>query len=219
MPYIQPGKGNYFGFAPYSGTHDGGSVVTNPYAVSSSEGTSIFPGDVCVWTSKGTVKVAPTGGLSSAMTGVAASRHVAGDGSTSLQTAGLYTALTSRVVFLYDSPNQLFTGCDSSSGLIGSTGIFKIAAVLTTGVVGSAGPSATVGRSVMALGALSTAPMTATSSGLTYGGGPFKIIGVHPIETGFSSAAPGTGASTDVRKFIVQPTFIAAAPWVEAMTS
>lgn len=218
MAYNRPGVGNYFGFQPVQGAHDGGQIITNPYVVSSSEATSIMIGDVCVWTSLGTVKVA-TGALSSAMAGVAASRHTAGDGSTSLFTQGIYNAQSSKVVMLWDSPNQLFLGCDSSSGLIGTTGILKFAAVLTTGVVGSTGPNTTLGRSVMALGALSTQPMTASSSGLTYQGGPFKILGIHPMESGFSSAAPGTGNSTDVRKFILQPVLSLQAAWTGAATT
>ncbi len=40
--------------------------------------------------------------------------------------------------------------------------------------------------------------------GLISQGLPVRIVSLHPVESGFSSAAGGTGATTDVRKWIVK---------------
>lgn len=201
MAHIQRGKNNYFGFLPVIDA--GSNVPSNVYAVSSSEANPIGIGDVCVFTSMGTVKRA-TGASVASMAGVAGSFVIAGGGST----AALLNTQTSQNVLLYDSPHTQFVGCDSSSGLIGTTGLMKMAAILTTGVVGSTGPSLT-GRSVMALGALTTAAQS----------GAFKIVKLHPVEAGYSTDAPGTGAGIQVRKWILQPAFAANAGYSEAVTT
>lgn len=192
MPYLQPATNNYFGFMPATAP-----ARSRLYIVSSSEAGDIMIGDVCVPTSLGTVKVAPAGALATGiMTGVAASYVLAGTGVKA-------TPLTSQQVLLYDDPDQVFVGCDTTSGVYGpintSGGIWDFVAITTTGCVGSTGTNATLKRSVMTLsGVLTTVAVTA---------GTFKVLGMHPIENNVASSASarGTCTSSGVRKWLLKP--------------
>ena len=199
MPYLQPRTANYFGFMPYD-AQPGGQVQTNAYIVSSSEGTAIFPGDVCILsTTNFTVRAAPAGtlGTSQLMVGIAASFLGANLGSTGSTGTASNGPLSSQMVLVYDSPHQLFVGCDTTSGLFGSTGLFKNVIVLTSGAVGSTGPNTvSLNRSVMAISGLTA------SSGLY----PFKVIAMHPIEqNSWSTDANGAGVAASVRKYVLKP--------------
>lgn len=185
MPYIQPKKNNYFGFAP---AKQEDNIIANPYLVSSSEG-AIYAGDVVVVTTIGTVKSMVTG--TDPILGVAANHLAANAGSTTATYGDL-----AKMVSVYDDPEMIFVGAVSSSGNVASSMNFKSVAVLTTGVVGSTGPNTSLNRSVMALSGV-----TASSAG-----GPFKLIGLHPIEgNDFSTDAGSAGAATSVRKWLVVP--------------
>lgn len=192
MPYLQPATNNYFGFMP---AREG--ARTGLYTVSSSEAGDINIGDVVVPTSLGTAKVAPAGALATGIIlGVSASFLTAATGVKANPT-------TTQQVLLYDDPNQVFVGCDTTSGVFGpintSNGMYDFVAITTTGCVGSTGPSTTLKRSVMTLsGVLTTVAIT---------GGVFKVIGMHPIEgnVASSAAARGTCTSSGVRKWLLQP--------------
>jgi hypothetical protein len=192
MPYIQPKTNNYFGFMPVS-MSGGGTIECNPYLVSSSEGNAINIGDVVVQTSINTVRVItgafnPTSSM--AVVGVAASPLAANAGST----GALMNQNTSQMVLVYDSPNQRFVVCDTTSASAGTqTALYKNYAVLATGCIGSTGPNTSLNRSVQALSGV-------TSTAL----GGFHIIALHPIENGqYSSGGAGTAVtSSGVSKWI-----------------
>jgi len=204
MPWLQPATNNYFGFIP--AVSAGGQVQVNPYPVSSSEAGDINIGDVVVLTSLGTMKVAPTGSLASLMAGVSASYLAANTGSLLAK----LNSNTSQFVYVYDDPNQIFVGCDTTSGVTAASTAYAststenewighTVAVCTTGPIGSTGPSSVTHQSVMCLsGVLST-----------YGAntGVFKILGLHPIEGGQLSTAArfAAGAATVVRKYLLRP--------------
>lgn len=190
MPYNQPNKNNYFGFMPVQGI--GAGAVCNPYPVSSSEATKINIGDVVVLTSIDTAKIAAAGGLTGQCLGVAASVMAAGAGST----AATLRQNSSQLLLVYDNPDTIFFGCDTTSFAIGSTGMFKNYAILATGVTGSTGPNPNLNQSVMALSGASG------SSGLAF---PFKVIGLHNIDNTFSTAALSAVGSSEVRKWLLQP--------------
>lgn len=180
MPYFQPATANYFGFMPANGMDN---CPVNAYPVSSSEGV-ISAGDLCVLTSKNTVKTASTANAATAnVIGVAAQSFAANAGSTTI-------TATNRVL-IYDDPHQLYTICDSSSGVVGSSGIGLSYFICATGVVGSAGPSTTLLRSVMAI----SGAVHASSAGAV------KIIALHPMEN--NVYATGTTGAGNVRKWIV----------------
>ena len=201
MPYLQPATNNYFGFMPATA-----NARVNLYPVSSSEAGDINIGDVVVLTSIGTVKVAPISGLASGMAGVAASYLAA--------TAGILAAKlnsnSSGMVLVYDNPDQIFVGCDTTSAVAAASTAYASTStenewightvtVCTTGCIGSTGPSGTLHRSVMALsGVLST-----------YGAatGVFKILGLHPVENNTLSTAAlfAAVASSGVRKYLLKP--------------
>jgi hypothetical protein len=168
-------------------------VQCNPYLVSSSEG-AIFVGDVVTFTTLDTVRAvtgAYTPTSSGLLLGVAAQTLAANGGST----AATFAVNSSQMVLVYDSPQQIFVGCDTTSGVIGSNGIGKNYAVLATGCTGSTGNNTSLGRSVMALSGV-----TASS------GGAFKVIGLHPVESAMSTVAAATaGATTEVRKWLIIP--------------
>ena len=194
MPYIQKGANNYFGFMPV----EGGTIPSkvNPYLVSSSN-SQINRGDVVIITSSGvagTVASLTFGAAVSStwvMLGVAAQSMAANTGSTA---AWINTSST-QMLLVYDDPQQLFVTCDTTSFLISSTaGIGKNVGFLTTGPVGFA-PNATLLQSVQALAGNSA------SSGLYM----FKIVAMHPVESGYSTDQGGTGVAASVRKWIVQP--------------
>lgn len=191
MPYLQRATNNYFGFMPAQTGQ--GSLQINPYIVSSSEAGAISLGDVCVGTTIGTVKIAPSGGLSTGFAGVAASILGANAGST----AATMTVNSSQLILLYDDPNQMYVVCDTTSSIL--SGPLKTGfncGIVTTGVIGSTGVNSTLNRSVMAL----SATLASTSAVL-----PFKIIGLHPIESAYSTVAYATaGAASEVRKYLVQ---------------
>ena len=203
MPWLQPATNNYFGFIPARSL--GGEIQVNPYPVSSSEAGDINIGDVVVLTSIGSLKVAPTGGLASLMSGVAASYLVGGGGSLSAKP----NSNSSQFILVYDDPNQIFVGCDTTSGVAAASTMYASTstenewvghtyAVLTTGAVGSTGPSSVTHQSVMALSGIVSTHGADT--------GVFKIIGLHPIETSLSTAAwAAAGASTVVRKYLLRP--------------
>ena len=191
MPYLQPATNNYFGFMPV--TAPGTLIQCNPYLVSSSEASAISIGDVVCQTSIGTVRVitgAYTPTSSMATVGVAAMSLAANAGST----AATLTVNSSQLLLVYDAPNQVYVGCDTTSGVVGSqTGIFKSYKIAATGCVGSTGPSGTLARSVMAISGV-----TATVDGA------IKIVGMHPCEQQVwtSAAAAGTCTSSGVRKWM-----------------
>lgn len=57
MPYLRPQTNNYFGFIPH-----GEPLSVGVYLVSSSEGSAINVGDVCVQTSINTVRALTSAG-------------------------------------------------------------------------------------------------------------------------------------------------------------
>ena len=190
MPYLQPATANYFGFMPANASP--GEIMINPYLVSSSEGNAIYPGDGLVISTRGTVRVT-TGTWSSGIAGVAASFLAANGGST----VATLQSNTSQMVLVYDHPDQVFVGFDTTSGVLGSTKIGYNVPVLSTGATGSTGPNTTLNRSVMVLSGVDA------STGAVL---PFKIVGLHPVEKGvYSTVAAGTaGATGEVRKWLVQ---------------
>lgn len=197
MSYLRPAVANYFGFSPAEagGTHSRCHV----YLVSSSEASAIFPGDVVVYTtSKQTVRQsAGTTGEIGLMVGVAASKVAANEGSTSVSNPN---RLSTQTVLVYDDPHQLFVGCDTTSGVLGTTpGVGKSFAVL---LVSTATATLNdVDRSRMAISAV-------TASSGSDVGYAFRLVGLHPIENGFSTEAVNTASSSsEVRKWIVQPAF------------
>ena len=181
MPYLQPATANYFGLMPAAEV-----LSINAYPVSSSEG-QIAAGDLCVLTSRNTVKTASTAtgiALATPVVGVAAQFFGANLGST--------TITNTNKCLIYDHPLQLFAMCDSSSGVVGSSGIGLSYFVSGTGVTGSTGVNATLGRSVMAI----SGAVQASSAGQV------KIIALHPVEN--NVYATGATGAANVRKWIVQ---------------
>ena len=183
MPFLQPATANYFGFIPVTG--NGVEAQINAYPVSSSEG-AIAAGDLCVMTSRNTVKTASSASGSATaimVIGVAAQAFAANAGST--------TITNTNKCLIYDSPGQLFAISDSSSGAVGSSGIGLSYFVSGTGVTGSTGVNATLQRSVMAI----SGAVQASS------GGQVMIVGLHPVENNvYATGATGTA---NVRKWIV----------------
>ena len=218
MPFIQPATNNYFGFMPVQSY--GTLAPASLYPVSSSEAGDINIGDVVVLTSLGTAKVAPTGSLATSMLGVAGSYLPA--------TAGILLAKlnsnTSGMVLVYDDPNQIFVGCDTTSCVaVASTQYASTStenlilghtyAICTTGPIGSTGPSSLTHQSVMCLsGQLSTHGA---------GTGVFKIIGLHPIENNtLSTGAYGAAVSSSgVRKYLLRPTAHQLSGWAASPVS
>jgi hypothetical protein len=179
MPYLQKATNNYFGFMPESK-----DARVHPYVVSSSEALAISIGDVVTFTTNlATVRVI-TGAYTGAVLGVAASPLAANAGSTSARPGGD----ASTLVKIYDDPDQVFITCDTTSGLIGSTGIGKAYAILATGPVGDTGPINFNSR--MALSGI-----TSTQAGA------FKVLGLHPVEDGYSTDAGSAGVAASVRKY------------------
>jgi hypothetical protein len=183
MALLQPATANYFGFLPFSG--NGIEVQVNAYPVSSSEG-QIAAGDLCILTSRNTVKSGSTASgtaLAANVIGVAAQFFGANLGST--------TITNNNKCLIYDSPNQLFTICDSSSGAVGSSGIGLSYFVSGSGVTGSTGVNATLGRSVMAI----SGAVQASSAGQV------MIQFLHPCEN--NVYATGATGIANVRKWVV----------------
>lgn len=194
MPYLQPATANYFGFNPVEGQDARARV----YLVSSTEANPISIGDVvCYTTDKMSIRRV-TGSTTTdlgLMVGVAASRVLAGDGSTAADPR----VQTSQTCLVYDDPQTLFYGCDTTSGVLGTGGLGMSVGVCSSGVTGSTGVNTTLGRSVMAISGV-----TASSGSVL--GYRFRVIGMHPIETAAASASLGTaGATTTTRKFILRP--------------
>lgn len=156
----------------------------NAYQVSSSEG-AIFAGDLCVLTSRNTVRAISTGSAAGAanVIGVAAQSFAANAGST--------TMTNTNKCLIYDSPDQLFYASDTSSGVVGSSGIGLSYFILATGVTGSTGPNLTLNRSVMAI----SGAVQASSAGNV------KIVALHPVEN--NVYATGATGAANVRKWIV----------------
>jgi hypothetical protein len=186
MPYIQPKKNNYFGFTP---AKEEDLLVANPYLVSSSEG-AIYAGDVVTLSTIGTVKAAAQS-ATAAILGVAAQTIAANAGST----AATYASPT-QMLLVHDDPEMIFAGTASTSYIINSTSIGKTVTFLATGVVGSTGVNTNLNRSVMAISG-----ETASSAG-----GPFKLLGLHPVEgNDFSTDAGSAGVAASARKWLVKP--------------
>ncbi len=185
MPYIQPATNTYFGFMPAQGY---GSGAVNPYVVSSSE-VDINIGDAVVVTTMGTVR--PTAGTwSTGILGVAANYVKAGDGSTGVNRL---TCLSSQICLVYDDPDQVFVGHDSTSGIIADLSNMKGVSIISTGVAGSTVPNGMLHRSVMVIGAASTA-----------GSQPFKYLGMHPAENGVLTSGTSTVTSSGTRLHLIQ---------------
>jgi len=183
MALLQPATNNYFGFLPYSA--NGIDAQINAYPVSSSEG-AIAIGDLCILTSRNTVKSGSSASgtaLAANVIGVAAQFFAANAGSTTITNA--------NKCLIYDSPNQLFAISDSSSGAVGSSGIGLSYFVSGTGVTGSTGVNTTLGRSVMAI----SGAVQASSAGQV------MIQYMHPCENNVYGTA-ATGAAS-VRKWVV----------------
>ena len=191
MSYLQSATNNYFGFSPVVSA--GTIIPCNAYWVSSSEANAIYPGDVVCQTSKGTVRVitgAYTPTSSMATVGVAASFVGALSGST----AATPSFNSSAMVLVYDAPNQIYVGCDTTSGSVGDySGLFKNYKIAATGVTGSTGPNTTLARSVMAISGV-----TATADGA------IKLVGMHPCENSVWTSASAAAACTSsgVRKWM-----------------
>lgn len=179
MPFIRSKSTAPFGFVPAESPY--GSAPVGAYAVSSSDAVGVNAGDVVAMSS-----VAPTGGLplvqpisgvwSTGIVGVAAHSLAAGTGN---KAASLNT-FTSAILLVYDDPNQLFYVNDFASsvggGLASSAASFQVS-VLATGGVGSTGVNPLLARSVQTIGGLSTSAVL-----------PFRVVGLHPIDTNTSSA-------------------------------
>lgn len=189
MPYLQPATNNYFGFIPAMVNE---SPRVSPYLVSSSCAV-INVGDAVALSTRGDF-VQPYLASSAPFVGVAASRVLAGDGSTG---ANIRSA-SSAIALVYDDPMAFFVGCDTTSGVLGTTlQLGSHIQVLASGVVGSTGPGPT-NRSVQALSGVTAS----SGTGLL----PFTVVALHPVETGLSTVAAATAAtSSEVRKWIVQP--------------
>lgn len=193
MPWLQPGGvGGAFGFVPHS-ADSGEQAAVHMYIVSSSEG-QIFPGDVMTLSSIQGGN-APMARLCSSAAGVLPIVGIAaaGLGANAGSSGTLVLTQSSQMVPIYDSPDQQFYSQDTTSGLVGSTGMMKNVQFSATG----AGSTAT-NRSGMFIAG------NTASSGLSYA---FKLLGLHPIDAvnGPSSAGAGTGTSTDKRIWIVKP--------------
>ena len=200
MPYLQRATANYFGFQPAKEV-----LSINNYLVSSSAttgATAIYPGDVVVFSTLSdgdqVVRVitgAPSSTDAGVFAGVAASYVPALGGSTGADPR----IHSSQTCLVYDHPDQVFYGCDTTSGVIGVSPLGKSYGVTATGVIGSTGPNGTLLRSVMAISGV-------TASSGSANGYAFKVIGLHPIENAYSSIAAGTAAAaTAVRKFLLVP--------------
>ena len=183
MPYMQPSTNNYFGFQPM-----GMPGICRPYLVSSSEAIDINIGDAVVLSTLGTVRVT-TGTWSTGILGVAANFVKAGDGSTGVNRQ---TALSSQIAYVYDSPDQVFAGHDSTSGIIADLSNAKTVSIISTGVAGSTGASGTLHRSVMVLSGASTSAVL-----------PFKYLGMHPVENGVLTSGTTTVTSSGTRCHLV----------------
>ena len=189
MPYLQPATNNYFGFIPAitEPPHR-----TSPYLVSSSCAV-INIGDAVALSTRGDF-VQPYLQSSAPIVGIAANRVLAGDGST----AANMRSGSSQICLVYDDPMALFVGCDTTSGVIGTSLALGVHIdILSSGAVGSTGAGVS-GRSNQAL------------SGATKSTGvallPFSVVAMHPVERALSTVASATAAtSSEVRKWIVQP--------------
>ena len=182
MSHLQKGTNNYFGFLPY------GPARVRPYVVSSSEGSAISIGDVMKFTTDLATARRATGAFAGIVLGVAASPLAANAGSTAARPGGDAATL----VKIYDDPHQVFVTCDTTSGLMNSTSLGKNVVVLTSGAVGDTGPIGFMSRSAIS-------GLTASSAGA------MKVMGLHPIEDGFSTDAGGAGVAASVRKILVTP--------------
>lgn len=181
MPYIQPNTNNIFGLNPVEGYPGHGQ--TRLYAVSSSEGTAILPGDGIQWsTVGGTVKAV----------GAIASTQVTGfigAAAQSLSTASFAQGTLNLLV--YDDPNQHYVITNTTSGNMALASIGKTVALCTTST-GTGIPSTSLSRSKHAIGAVSASS-----------GQQLLVVAIHPVET-FTSALSGTF------KWIVRPSGITA---------
>src|SRR5439155_364022 len=191
MSFRIPKTANYFGFVPVSVGPDNTNFQTNLYLVSSSEG-AISANDVCVQTSLNTVRSLSSAGavanFTSSMTyvGVAANAMVANTGST----AATLSVNTSQMIMLYDSPLQVFSVCDTTSGIIGpQTGLYKNYALLTMGATCSTG--AFQAGLINARSNMAISGVTSTVAGV------FHVIALDPIEGGvYSTVAAATATSS-----------------------
>ena len=164
MPYYQANTNNIFGLMPAMGYP--GSQQTNLYAVSSSEGTAILPGDCIVRSSLGTVRAAVS----------ADSLHMMGAAAQALSTASFAQGTLNLLV--YDDPIQHFAITNTTSASLTMASIGQNIGIVTT-ATGTGIPSTLVSRSKHALSA------TVTSSA-----GIVRLVSLHPIET-YSSNPTG----------------------------
>lgn len=165
MPYFQIATNNLFGLAPAMGLP--GQQQTGLYAVSSSEGTAILPGDCIVRTSLGTVRAAVS----------ADTLHMMGAAAQGLTTANFAQGTLNLLV--YDDPNQYFTITNTTSANVTMASIGQNIGIVTT-ATGTGIPSTLVNRSKHALSP------TATTSGAI-----LRLVGLHPLET-YSSNPTGS---------------------------
>ncbi len=176
MPYLQPATANYFGFQP---SEDQAPPRIRVYLVSSTEAGNINIGDlVCLTTDKNTARAIVARADTMFTLGVAASRVLAGDGSTAADPR----VLSTRTVAVYDDPNTIFYSGDTSSGVIGAGNhIGKSFQVACSGVTASSGSDASF---------------------------RFRLVGLHPIENAWSTIAAATATTTgETRKLLLKPDF------------
>lgn len=164
MPYNQINTNNIFGLAPVEGLP--GQQQIGTYAVSSSEGTAILPGDCIVRTSLGTVRAAVS----------ADSLHMMGAAAMALSTASFAQGTLNLLV--YDDPQQYFAITNTTSASLTMASIGQNVGIVTT-ATGTGIPSTLVSRSKHALSA------TVTSSA-----GIVRLVALHPLET-YSSNPTG----------------------------
>lgn len=187
MPFVQQNTNTPFGLLPAQSIGASGMQVGD-YPVSSSEG-NIFAGDIVIFTSVNSVKSAGAGALTTSIlpVGVALNYIPSGAGS-GIPTSSAAVSSTGMLLVSND-PMQIFMIQDTTSGTLGSTGINKSVAILSTGPVGSTGGSTLTGRSVMTISGV-----TASSGGL------MKVLKLHPVEAQNYSSAGGTAP----KKYLVQ---------------
>ena len=159
MPYIQKNTNNIFGLQPAEGPQG----MTNYYAVSSTEGTAILPGDAIIRSSLGAFVRAAVSADGAQFVGAAAD---------SLSTASFAQGTLNLLV--YDDPHQYFAITNTTSADMTPAMLGQNVAIITT-ATGTGIPSTLVGRSKMALG------VAGSSAGVV------RIVQMHPIETWTSS--------------------------------
>ena len=170
MPYLRANTDAAFGFAPY----DGVKRISQYSKLSST--AAIFAGDVVLLNSSGQVQSAATI-TDRAIVGVAAESIASGSTTTCM---------------VYDDPDQLFVAQDDSVGTaLAQTHIGNQFSI--TGFTPGTAAQVTRNRSIMQVD-------TSTAAAGTEGtlNQAVMVVGLHPIESGFPSAA------SNPRKVIVR---------------